>query len=61
MAVNIPPADRKGILIELGGTALVVFALTISLVGFHIKDISGGIALDLRIVDVVSAWSSAAG
>ena len=59
MAANIAPprrpVDRRGILIELGGTALVVFALTISLVGFHIKDISGGIALDLRIVDVVSA------
>ena len=55
MAANIPPAERKGILIELGGTALVVFALTVSLVGFHIKDISGGIALDLRFVDVVSA------
>ena len=59
MAANIAPAgrpvDRRGILIELGGTALVVFALTISLVGFHIKDISGGITLDLRIVDVVSA------
>lgn len=48
-------AQRKGILIELGATALVVFALTISLVGFHIKDVSGGIALDLRIVDVISA------
>jgi len=59
MAATIPhagrPADRRSILIELGGTALVVFALTISLVGFHIKDISGGITLDLRIVDVVSA------
>ena len=55
MAANIAPASRRGILIELGGTALVVFALTVSLVGFHIKDISGGITLDLRFVDVVSA------
>lgn len=59
MAATIPhagrPVDRRGILIELGGTALVVFALTVSLVGFHIKDISGGIALDLRFVDVASA------
>ncbi len=55
MAANIAPAERRGILIELGATALVVFALTVSLVGFHIKDVSGGIALELRILDVVSA------
>ena len=52
---NIAPARRKSILIELGATALVVFVLTISLVGFHIKDVSGGISLDLRIIDVLSA------
>jgi len=55
MAASIAPARRKGILIELGATALVVFALTISLVGFHIKDVPGGISLDLRFIDVVSA------
>ena len=52
---NRARAQRKGILVELGATALVVFALTISLVGFHIKDVSGGISLELRIVDVLSA------
>ncbi len=55
MAVDRALVRRRGILIELGATALVVFALTISLVGFHIKDVSGGLSLELRYIDVMSA------
>jgi branched-chain amino acid transport system permease protein len=47
--------DPRAILKELGATALVVGALTVTMVGFDIKDVPGGIALQTRFMDVVSA------
>ncbi len=47
--------DGRSIVKELAATALIVGALTITMVGFHIKDIPGGIALETRLFDVVSA------
>jgi branched-chain amino acid transport system permease protein len=47
--------DAKSIVKELGATALIVGALTVTVVGFHIKDVPGGIALETRFVDVLSA------
>ncbi len=47
--------DPRSILKELGFTALIIGALTVTVVGFHIKDVSGGISLGTRMLDVISA------
>ena len=40
---------------ELAFVALIVAALTVTLVGFHIEDVPGGVALKTRLWDVVVA------
>jgi branched-chain amino acid transport system permease protein len=54
-AATVLPArasDVTAMLKEAGLTALVVFLLTIGLVGFDIRDVSGGIELQTRFADV---------
>ncbi len=47
--------DPRSIVKELGVTALIIGALTLTVVGFHIKDIPGGISLETRLMDVLAA------
>ena len=49
------PLDMQAFLKEAGATALVVFALAFSLVGFRTLDIPGGVTVTFRIDDLVLA------
>ena len=51
----VRPLDLRKVFIELAATALVVGALSITLVGFHVKDVPGGFDLVTRFWDVLSA------
>lgn len=55
MAAAHRPLEPGKIIIELAATALVVAALTITLVGFHVKDVPGGFDLVTRFGDVLAA------
>ena len=46
------PLDIRALLLEAAATSLIVFALTIGLVGFKILDVPGGLAIETRFVDV---------
>lgn len=49
------PLDPRKVFIELAATALIVGALSITLVGFHVKDVPGGFDLVTRFWDVLAA------
>ncbi len=49
------PLEPAKIFIELAATALIVAALSITLVGFHVKDVPGGFDVVTRFWDVLAA------
>ncbi len=55
MASEHVPLDIRGMLKEAAATAFVVFALTVSLVGFEVLDVPGGIDFNTRFDDVAVA------
>ncbi|MGB0749908.1 MAG: high-affinity branched-chain amino acid ABC transporter permease LivM [Magnetospiraceae bacterium] len=46
------PIHMGKLIKESGLAALVMLGLTLTMIGFHISDISGGVALNYRLVDV---------
>jgi branched-chain amino acid transport system permease protein len=50
---QLPKPQRLGL--EILITGLIVFALALSMVGLHVKDVPGGVALEARAWDVVVA------
>jgi branched-chain amino acid transport system permease protein len=53
--VGVRRLDVPAVLKEAGITALVIFALTIGLVGFETRDVPGGIDINTRFGDVAAA------
>lgn len=54
-ATASPASDAGSIVKELIGVALIMAALSIQMVGYSIKDVSGGVVLEGRFVDVLAA------
>ncbi len=49
------PIEPRKVVIELGFTALIIGAMSITLVGFHVKDVPGGFDLVTRFWDVLAS------
>ena len=56
---SLPPLDVGGIAREAGLTAFIVFALTLSLVGFKTEDVPGGLDIVTRFDQVLAATALA--
>lgn len=58
-AATAPAFDPVGAFKESALVAGAVLALSVGLVGFHIRDVTGGLAIELRYSDVIAATISA--